>query len=82
MIVTPRARIAVVSMHTSPTASLGESANGGMNVYIREICAAFSRTRAWCYAITSLTASARAFSQSSVTCASSSSARCQLGSAS
>ena len=43
MIVTPRARIAVVSMHTSPTASLGESANGGMNVYIREICAAFSR---------------------------------------
>jgi D-inositol-3-phosphate glycosyltransferase len=43
LIVTPRARIAVVSMHTSPTASLGESANGGMNVYIREICAAFSR---------------------------------------
>ncbi|HEY8680279.1 MAG TPA: glycosyltransferase [Candidatus Dormibacteraeota bacterium] len=39
----PRARIAVVSMHTSPTASLGESANGGMNVYIREISAAFSR---------------------------------------
>ena len=39
----PRARIAVVSMHTSPTASLGESANGGMNVYIREICSAFSR---------------------------------------
>ena len=39
----PRARIAVISMHTSPTASLGESANGGMNVYIREISAAFSR---------------------------------------
>ena len=39
----PRARIAVVSMHTSPTASLGESANGGMNVYIRGISAAFSR---------------------------------------
>lgn len=43
MIAMPRARIAVVSMHTSPTASLGESANGGMNVYIREISAAFSR---------------------------------------
>jgi D-inositol-3-phosphate glycosyltransferase len=43
LIAMPRARIAVVSMHTSPTASLGESANGGMNVYIREISAAFSR---------------------------------------
>jgi D-inositol-3-phosphate glycosyltransferase len=43
LIATPRARIAVISMHTSPTASLGESANGGMNVYIREISAAFSR---------------------------------------
>ncbi len=42
MIVMPRARIAVVSMHTSPTASLGESANGGMNVYIREVSSAFS----------------------------------------
>jgi D-inositol-3-phosphate glycosyltransferase len=29
-------------MHTSPTASLGESANGGMNVYVREVCNAFS----------------------------------------
>lgn len=29
-------------MHTSPTASLGQSANGGMNVYVREVCAAFS----------------------------------------
>lgn len=43
MIVAPRARIAVVSMHTSPTASLGQNANGGMNVYIREVCSAFSR---------------------------------------
>lgn len=43
MIITPKARIAIVSMHTSPTASLGHSANGGMNVYIREICAAFGR---------------------------------------
>ncbi len=42
MITMPRARIAVVSMHTSPTAALGHSANGGMNVYIHEVCAAFS----------------------------------------
>ena len=35
-------RIAVISMHTSPTASLGQSGNGGLNVYVREICAAFS----------------------------------------
>jgi D-inositol-3-phosphate glycosyltransferase len=37
-----RRRIAVVSMHTSPTASLGQNANGGLNVYVREICSAFS----------------------------------------
>ena len=37
-----RMRIAVVSMHTSPTAPLGQQANGGMNVYVREVCAAFS----------------------------------------
>ena len=29
-------------MHTSPTASLGQNANGGLNVYVREVCAAFS----------------------------------------
>jgi D-inositol-3-phosphate glycosyltransferase len=29
-------------MHTSPTAPLGQSANGGLNVYVREVCAAFS----------------------------------------
>ncbi len=28
-------------MHTSPTASLGKSANGGLNVYVREVCEAF-----------------------------------------
>ena len=39
---TARRRIAVISMHTSPTASLGESANGGLNVYVREICSTFS----------------------------------------
>src|SRR6202163_2896582 len=35
-------RISVISMHTSPTASLGQNANGGLNVYVREICTAFS----------------------------------------
>ena len=37
-----RMRIAVISMHTSPTASLGQNANGGLNVYVREVCTAFS----------------------------------------
>ena len=37
-----RRRIAVISMHTSPTASLGQNGNGGLNVYVREICTAFS----------------------------------------
>ena len=29
-------------MHTSPTASLGQDASGGLNVYVREVCTAFS----------------------------------------
>ena len=37
-----RLRIAVISMHTSPTASLGHSANGGLNVYVRRVCEALS----------------------------------------
>jgi D-inositol-3-phosphate glycosyltransferase len=37
-----RRRIAVISMHTSPTASLGRNGNGGLNVYVREVCTAFS----------------------------------------
>ncbi len=37
-----RRRIAVVSMHTSPTASLGQNANGGLNVYVRQVASAFS----------------------------------------
>jgi D-inositol-3-phosphate glycosyltransferase len=37
-----RRRIAVISMHTSPTASLGKNANGGLNVYVREVCSAFT----------------------------------------
>lgn len=36
-------RVAVISFHTSPTAILGQSANGGLNVYVREVCAALSR---------------------------------------
>jgi D-inositol-3-phosphate glycosyltransferase len=35
-------RIAVISMHTSPTASPGQNANGGLNVYVHEIATAFS----------------------------------------
>src|ERR1700675_2215949 len=29
-------------MHTSPTGSLGQNGNGGLNVYVREVCSAFS----------------------------------------
>jgi D-inositol-3-phosphate glycosyltransferase len=29
-------------MHTSPTASLGQNGNGGLNVYVREVASAFS----------------------------------------
>jgi D-inositol-3-phosphate glycosyltransferase len=29
-------------MHTSPTGSLGQDGNGGLNVYVREVCTAFS----------------------------------------
>ncbi|MDQ6636935.1 MAG: glycosyltransferase [Candidatus Dormibacteraeota bacterium] len=36
-------RVAVFSLHTSPTASLGHSANGGMNVYIRQLCVGLSQ---------------------------------------
>ncbi|MDQ2943319.1 MAG: glycosyltransferase, partial [Candidatus Dormibacteraeota bacterium] len=35
-------RIGVISMHTSPTASLGQNANGGLNVYVRQVASAFS----------------------------------------
>ena len=35
-------RIAVISIHTSPTASLGQNANGGLNVYVHEVATAFS----------------------------------------
>jgi D-inositol-3-phosphate glycosyltransferase len=36
-------RVAVISLHTSPTATLGQSANGGLNVYVRAVCNALSR---------------------------------------
>jgi len=32
----------MISLHTSPTASLGRNANGGLNVYVREVCNEFS----------------------------------------
>ena len=35
-------RVAVVTMHTSPTASLGQYAAGGLNVYVHEVAAALS----------------------------------------
>jgi D-inositol-3-phosphate glycosyltransferase len=35
-------RIAVISIHTSPTASLGQNGNGGLNVYVHEVATAFS----------------------------------------
>ncbi len=38
----PGLRVAVLALHTSPTAVLGQSANGGLNVYVRETCRAFS----------------------------------------
>jgi D-inositol-3-phosphate glycosyltransferase len=35
-------RIAVISTHTSPTASLGQNSNGGLNVYVHEVASAFN----------------------------------------
>src|SRR5438309_769457 len=39
----PRLRAGVICLHTTPTAALGRSANGGLNVYVREVCAALGR---------------------------------------
>src|SRR5215467_12965660 len=36
-------RVAMISLHTSPTARLGRNANGGLNVYVREVCNELSR---------------------------------------
>src|SRR5690349_17470914 len=35
-------RVAMITLHTSPTATLGQNANGGLNVYVRELCARLS----------------------------------------
>src|SRR5450756_2070893 len=39
-------RVAMLSVHTSPLASLGGKETGGMNVYIREACRALAK-RGW-----------------------------------
>jgi len=39
----PCLRAGVICLHTSPNATLGQSANGGLNVYVREVCAALGR---------------------------------------
>src|SRR5438093_1816423 len=39
----PSLRVGVICLHTSPNATLGESANGGLNVYVREVCTALGR---------------------------------------
>src|SRR5258708_10304488 len=36
-------RVAMISMHTSPTAVLGQRANGGLNVCVRELCTQLSQ---------------------------------------
>jgi len=36
-------RVAMITLHTSPTATLGQSANGGLNVYVRELCTLLSQ---------------------------------------
>jgi D-inositol-3-phosphate glycosyltransferase len=40
--------IAVLSMHTSPLAQPGTGDGGGMNVYVRELCAALARSGVRC----------------------------------
>src|SRR5262249_8746993 len=35
-------RVAMITMHTPPTAALGQNANGGLNVYVRELCTLLS----------------------------------------
>jgi D-inositol-3-phosphate glycosyltransferase len=33
----------MITLHTSPTATLGQNANGGLNVYVRELCTLLSQ---------------------------------------
>src|SRR5215467_5613280 len=36
-------RVAMITLHTSPTATLGQNANGGLNVYVSELCTLLSQ---------------------------------------
>src|SRR6202022_3038229 len=45
-------RLAVLSMHTSPLAQPGAGDGGGMNVYVRELCAALARSGVTCEVFT------------------------------
>jgi D-inositol-3-phosphate glycosyltransferase len=44
--------LAVLSMHTSPLAQAGTGDGGGMNVYIRELCAGLARRGVRCEVFT------------------------------
>jgi D-inositol-3-phosphate glycosyltransferase len=44
--------LAVLSMHTSPLAQPGTGDGGGMNVYVRELCAALARSGVSCEVFT------------------------------
>ena len=44
--------LAVLSMHTSPLAQPGTGDGGGMNVYVRELCAALARSGVRCEVFT------------------------------
>ena len=46
------ARLAVLSMHTSPLAQPGTGDGGGMNVYFRELCSALARSGVECEVFT------------------------------
>jgi D-inositol-3-phosphate glycosyltransferase len=46
------ARLAVLSMHTSPLAQPGTGDGGGMNVYVRELCAGLARIGVECEVFT------------------------------
>jgi len=41
-------RVAVISLHTSPLVQPGSGDSGGMNVYVRELCAALAHRRLEC----------------------------------
>ena len=49
----------MVSLHTSPTAAIGQGSNRGLNVYVREVCRRLSHrdvatdvfTRGWLFTL-------------------------------